>query len=54
VVAGVIRLGTFDCSGAAPCHNIATSDINVKTVGNGGEVQGYSCTAVEGTLGFSC
>jgi galacturan 1,4-alpha-galacturonidase len=54
VVAGVTRLGTFDCSGAVPCHNITISGVNVEMVGNGSQVQGYSCTAVEGTTGFSC
>ena len=53
VVARVNRLGTFDCSGAAPCHNVTITDVNVEMIGNGSQVQGYGCTAVEGTTGFS-
>lgn len=48
------QLGTFDCSGAAPCHNITINDVNVEMVGSRSQVRGYSCTAVEKTTRFSC
>jgi hypothetical protein len=50
----VSQLGAFDCRGAAPCYNITISDVNVEVFGNGSQVRGYSCTAVEGDSGFSC
>ena len=54
VVAGVSRLGTFSCSAAAPCRNITIDNMDVQTIGNGTHISGYSCTAVQGTKGFTC
>lgn len=39
-MAGVTRLGTFDCSGAAPCRNITISDVSVKRSGTGVKYKG--------------
>jgi hypothetical protein len=54
VIAEVTRLGTFNCSGAAPCQNITANDLRVETISNGSLLQECRCTAVEGTARFSC
>jgi galacturan 1,4-alpha-galacturonidase len=47
-------IASYQCSAAAPCHDISMFDVDL-SVGSGSTVAtGWNCSSVENTFGFNC